>query len=299
VFLPTIICLLLALQWGGSTYAWSSGRIIALLVVFGVLTIVFIAIQLWQQENAMVPPRIMRQRTVASAAIFGSTLSASFFVVLYFTPIWFQAIKGASAVKSGIMNLPLILALVIVSILVGGLVTKIGYYTPFAIAGGCLTGIGAGLLSTWTVTTNHNHWIGYQVVFGLGVGLGLQQTLVAIQAVLAKEDVAIGTAIIMFSQTFGGAISISVAQNVFTNRLIHNVQAAAIAGLDVATILSTGATEIKNRVPEQYLGTVQIAYNGAVVNALYVAVALGAMSFFGAVFFEWKSVKGQKLEPAA
>jgi hypothetical protein len=53
VFMPAIVCLLLALQWGGSKYEWSDGRIIALFVLFGVLIIIFIGVQLWKQDYAV------------------------------------------------------------------------------------------------------------------------------------------------------------------------------------------------------------------------------------------------------
>ena len=68
IFLPMIVCLLLALQWGGSKYPWSNGRIIGLFVAFGVLALLWGGIQHWKQDNATVPPRLIRQRTVASAA---------------------------------------------------------------------------------------------------------------------------------------------------------------------------------------------------------------------------------------
>ena len=126
-FIPAIICLLLALQWGGTKYPWGSGRIIALFVLFGVLIMVFIGIQFWKQDSATVPPRIMKNRSVAAAAWFAFTLGSFFLLLVYFLPIWFQAVKGASAVKSGIMNLPMVLTLVLVSIISGVGVTVIGY----------------------------------------------------------------------------------------------------------------------------------------------------------------------------
>lgn len=298
VFLPMIVCLLLALQWGGSKYPWSNGRIIALLVIFAVLLIVFVGIQFWKQENATVPPRILKQRTVAAVAWFAAMIGAAFFTLVYFLPIWFQAIKGASAVKSGIMNLPLILSLVIMSMVVGGLITKIGWYTPFVIAGSVLLSIGSGLVTTFTTTTSHNHWIGYQIIFGFGMGMSMQQTLVAVQTVLPKADVPIGTAIAMFSQTLGGALFISVAQNVFTNSLLKNAK-EAVPGLDSRIVLGTGATELVNVIPPEFLEAVKQAYNGALVNTFYVAVATSVLSVLGAVFFEWKSVKGKKIEMTA
>ena len=84
LFIPAIVCLLLALQWGGSKYDWNNGRIIALFVLFAVLTIAFIGVQIWKQESATVPPRILKNRTVAAGAWFGAMLGASFFVLVYF-----------------------------------------------------------------------------------------------------------------------------------------------------------------------------------------------------------------------
>ncbi len=80
VFLPMVVCLLLALQWGGSQYAWSDGRIIALFVVFGLLAFVFAGIQFWKKDNATVPPRIIKQRNIWAGAWFAACIGASFFV---------------------------------------------------------------------------------------------------------------------------------------------------------------------------------------------------------------------------
>lgn len=127
VFMPCIICLLLALQWGGTAYPWSNWRIILLLVLFGVLIIIWGAIQFWKGDSATVPPRLLAKRSIAGASWFNFSLGSFFLVLIYYLPIWFQAVKGTSAVESGIRNLPLILGLVIVSILSGVGVTVIGY----------------------------------------------------------------------------------------------------------------------------------------------------------------------------
>jgi len=84
LFLPAVICLLLALQWGGSTYAWKSGRIIALLVIACLLIIGFLGIQWWKQEDATVPPRIFLNRNVWGSAWFAAMLGAAFFVLIFY-----------------------------------------------------------------------------------------------------------------------------------------------------------------------------------------------------------------------
>lgn len=296
-FLPGIVCLLLALQWGGSKYEWNSGRIIALFVVCGVLIIGFLTVQWWKQETATVPPRVFLNRNVWGGAVFISMVGASFFVLIYFIPIWFQAIKGVSATKSGIMNLPMVLAVVILSILAGGLSTAIGYYTPFIIAAAVLIPVGAGLITTFEVDTGSPKWIGYQFIFGAGIGCGIQQALIAVQTVLPAKDVPIGTAIIVFSQTLGGALFISVAQNVFTNQLIKNL-AITVPELASEIVLGVGATELR-RLDPRYLDGIIKAYNGALTDTFYVSVGTGAMAIVGAVFIEWKSMKGKKIEMAA
>ena len=97
LFIPCIVCLLLALQWGGSKYSWSNGKIIALFVIFGLLAISFGFVQVWQQENATVPPRVFKQRSILSGSWFSLCIGGSFFVMVYYVPIWFQAIKDTTA----------------------------------------------------------------------------------------------------------------------------------------------------------------------------------------------------------
>ena len=87
VFLPAIISLLLALQWGGSTYAWKDARIIVLFVLFGVLISFFIGIQIWQQDNATIPPRIISQRSMTFGSFYALCVGSSFFIFVYYVSI--------------------------------------------------------------------------------------------------------------------------------------------------------------------------------------------------------------------
>ncbi|MCJ1397095.1 hypothetical protein MMC11_000287 [Xylographa trunciseda] len=298
VFIPSIVCLLLALQWGGSTYAWASGRIIALFVVFGLLVISFIGIQLWKKENATVPPRIISQRSVAFGFLFAFSLGGAFFTIVYYIPIWFQAIQGVSAVESGIRNLPMILGVVVMSIVSGIGITTLGYFTPFIILSSILMAIGCGLLSTFRVDTGSAEWIGYQVIAGCGVGLGIQTPVIAIQTVLRLEDVPVGTSIILFSQTLGGAIFVSVAQNIFTNKLLSGV-IATVPTINPGLVLATGATSLQTAVPPKDLPAVLLAYNAALDQVFYISVAMATLSIVGALGMEWKSVKGKKVDAMA
>ncbi|KAI9878040.1 MAG: hypothetical protein M1830_002091 [Pleopsidium flavum] len=297
-FIPAVVCLLLALQWGGSTYPWSDGRIITLFVVFGICFLIFIGIQFWKPEIATVNPRLLAKRSVWAAGWFAFFVGSAFFLLLYYLPIWFQAVKGVSAFRSGIMNIPLVLSVVVASIVSGGLVTTFGYYTPFMIGSSIFMSIGAGLLTTFKPDTGHQMWIGYQVICGFGIGLGMQQPLIAVQTVLDISEVPTATALLIFLQTFGGAVFVSIGQNVFTNKLVSGIE-TLVPGLNPAIVVRTGATSIQSSIAPEYLPGVTLAYNNALTQAYTVAVAMACLTIIGSLAIEWKSVKGKKLEMAA
>ena len=84
IFVPAIVSLLLALQWGGSEYQWSSGRIVGLLVVFAVLMVAFVGVQIWKKEFATIPPRIIKQRSMALGMWFSIAMGAGLVLMDYF-----------------------------------------------------------------------------------------------------------------------------------------------------------------------------------------------------------------------
>ncbi|EHA25776.1 hypothetical protein ASPNIDRAFT_189760, partial [Aspergillus niger ATCC 1015] len=297
LFSASIICLLLAIEWGGAKWSWSNGRIVALFVIFGVTLIVFCIVQSRKKEMAMIPPRVAGNRNVWSCGLYSAMLGAAFYILVYYAnvcspqlPIWFQVIKGVSAVRSGIMNLPMLVSLIVLSIPSGALVSAMGYYTPTMIMGCILVLISAALMTTFTPDTGTVKWAGYQVIMGAGIGMGAQQTVLAMQASLPSEDVPVGTALMIFYQTLGGAVFLIVAQNLFQHELVKRLTGRNIPGVDASSVAAAGATEVRNLVPPKYLGESLEAYNGAVVKTFYISVALAAVAVLATFVPEWKSV---------
>jgi MFS family permease len=301
-FLPSIICLLLALQWGGTQYDWSSWRVILLLVFFAVLFSAFVAVQvITRHTTATIPSRIILQRSVIFCNFYTFFNGATFMTEVYYIPIWFQAIKGSSAVHSGIQSIPLILALVTLAMLCGALVQRFGYYTPFMWVGSIIMSIGAGMIFTWTVDSGHEEWIGYQVLLGIGIGMGMQQSNLAVQTVLKHRDVPTGSALVFFCHSLGGAIFSSVGQNVFLSKFTNQLHKFPPGVLDMRTLINTGATEIRDVVPPQYKDQVIEAYNYALMHGpMLVCIITGCLTFLGALGVELRSTKEQlKLKQAA
>jgi hypothetical protein len=108
--------LLMALQWGGLTYPWNSGRIIGLLVGGVVLVIIFGVWQWHKGDEAMIPPPILFQRSVFFACLTAMMSMGTMVMLGTWMPEWFQAIKGVSPVQSGVNLLPSMIAQVIASV---------------------------------------------------------------------------------------------------------------------------------------------------------------------------------------
>ncbi|KAJ7200971.1 hypothetical protein C8J57DRAFT_422073 [Mycena rebaudengoi] len=189
----------------------------------------------------------------------------------------------------------MILSLVLGSIFAGGITTATGYYTPFLYVSSVLLAVGAGLLATLKVDSGPARWIGYQIVYGLGYGFGMQQSMIAAQTVLQLADVPVGTSILMFTQTLGGSLFLSVGQNVFTNKLVSGL-VSKVSGLSPAVVLGAGATSIRGAVDARFLPDVLGVYNQALISAFYVSIAMAALSTIGSVAMEWKSIKGKDIQ---
>ena len=295
IFVGSVASLLLALQWGGTAYPWKDGRIIALFVVFGVTMPIFVWIQYRAGEDASMPLRIITQRTVALATIYATLIGGSLTSMVYYIPLWFQAIQGVSAIESGIRTIPMMLAMMLSALLAGAVVRKQGYYVPPMILAGILGPIGAGLMSTFWLNTSEGKWIGYQIIYGFGLGVGLQQTGLAIQAVLARRDVPIGGAFNFFGMGLGGAVFVSATDNIFTNHLATNL--AGIPSLPPNIASNAGATNLRTAIPPGELNAVLVAYNAALKDCWYVAVALVALLTPVALGMEWKDIRKKPSGP--
>jgi MFS family permease len=277
-----------------------------------VLLIAFVLIQVWKSEQAIVPPRIFLQRSIAGGSWVSCCVGAHQTVLsktgpfeikmiwradarslVYYLPIWFQATEGNSAVESGIHILPMVLSLVVASILSGFLTTRIGYYMPFLIFGICVTAIGAGLLTTLSINTLVGQWIGYQILYGYGLGSSSQAPNMAAQTVLPRNEVSIGVSLMLFAQTLFGAIFVSVGQNVLDNQLAKRL--AGISSITPQQIETAGATGIFNIILPQDHAAALEAYNDSLRVCFQVALILSCLSILGALGMEWRSVK--KISP--
>ncbi|KAH8897115.1 MFS transporter [Thozetella sp. PMI_491] len=296
-FVPCIVSLLLAMQWGGSKYPWKDWRIIALWVVFGILAVIFCAIQLWQKERATIPLHILRNKNILGSVWYGACISGALFIYSYYLPVWFQAVKGASATQSGLMNLPSILGMVIFSMVGGALATVLGMLGPLLVVSSILSAIAGGLLCTLRVNSMIWAWFGYQVLLAAGAGIGSQNVVLVAQVAVPDEDIAMATSIVGFMQTLSSAIFLTVGQNVFQNKLVKNL-ASNVPQANVTAIIDNGLATLSDNVPPHQLPAVLDAYNDALMRIFFVAFIVCVVSVAGPILMDRLSLKSSEKSTA-
>jgi hypothetical protein len=206
---------------------------------------------------------------------------SAYFIMLYFLPIYFQAIRGSSAIRSGVQTLPFIVAVIFAVTLSGGFVNKTGIYIPILIFGTMLTALSGGMLFYLEVESSQALWCGLQFLAGLGPGMSCMLPFIAASAALPVEDIALGSALVLFWQTFSGTIWVSVAQSVFQNKFKVNLE--KIPGVDPEAILSKGVSAFREFTPAAQLPAVLEAANHALQRNWIMVGVLGAVAFL-AVF---------------
>ncbi|KAH8125755.1 major facilitator superfamily domain-containing protein [Trichoderma asperelloides] len=300
LFIPAILMALLALQWGGSTYAWKSATIIGLFLGFGGLCVVFVLWQIYKGEEAMLPMTILLNRTVAFSSLTLAFAYGAIFSVVYYLPEWFQVVKGAGPIRSGVMNLPTFIPQIAAALLSGALAPKLGPLNPWVYIGCALMAIGIGLYGTFDLSTPSSHWIGYQILPGIGFGLMAQMPVVAVQASLPTSQSPLGVSTATFSQFFGSAIFLAISQAVFSNIFINKLT-VDIPGVDLQSLIASGSGAIRKLVPPDDLPVVLGAFNQALVGTFYLSAAASAAAVLISFGIPWINIKGKNLvmEPGA
>lgn len=288
------IMLFLALQFNGQHWAWGSPRIVGLLIGSGIVAIVFVFWQWRQGDKALLPPRIVLQRSVAASSVGAFFIYGTFLLHAYYLPIWFQAIKNDTAIMSGVSLIAYVIGNAVFSVIAGSLVSKVGYFAPPAIIGAAIGTVGCGLLSTLQVDSGPGQWVGYQVVTSAGLGMAVQQGVIAVQTVLPLDQIPIGIAAIISMQSLGGAVFVSVGNNILQNILDQASAAKALPGIDVKAVIAAGATQFRSIVPAGSLPALLVAYNHALQRVFITAIPLSGLAFVVALGLEWKSVRGKK-----
>ncbi|KAE8154017.1 major facilitator superfamily domain-containing protein [Aspergillus avenaceus] len=294
MFVPAIFMALMALQWGDSR-GWSSATIIGLFVGAGVLLLIFAAWEMWKEDEAMIPAVALR-RTVTISVLFAFCHMGMMTIQSYYLPQWFQGVKGVGALDSGVRMLPSVLAQIVGSVIAGAIAPRVRYYNPWFFVEPVLICIAAGLYTRFTPSTPTSHWIGFQVIYGLGIGPGMQMPSLAVQ--LALKDwpklVPIGVSLLLFAQYLGATVLQVIGGTIFNTYLRRGLTDAGLTAQQVSSLLEAGTSRIHQTAEEQFpdrLDSVLGALNHAITRTFFAPIVVGGVGFLLSFGVEWNKIE--------
>lgn len=281
------ITTIMPINFGGTTYSWNSGSIIALFIVAGVLWLAFAVQQslaLWTTPtDRMFPIQFLKNKEAILLFICAAASNSAVFVPIYYIPIYFQFSRGDGALDSAIRLLPLIFLLCTTILVNGKLMSRFGYYMPWYLVGGVFCLIANVFLSLIKPTTSPSYIYGFEALLGLGAGGAVQAGYAVIQTVVPSTDLGYAVSFIMIAQIGGIALGLACASAVFINGATDSLRVllpglsdselqSAISGTG-GKFLETLDEKIKAQVIEAIVDNMAKAFIIAYVAAAVLIVA--------------------------
>jgi EmrB/QacA subfamily drug resistance transporter len=274
-----VSALLLAMVWGGDTYAWSSPIIVGL-VAGSIATLVLFVVVEQRAEEPILPLTLFSGSVFAVSSVISFITGLAMFGSIIFLPLFLQVVLGVSATNSGLLLLPLVLGMLTGMIGSGRMISRTGRYRVYPIVGMALLAVGLFLLSTMGLGTQFPVACAYMAITGLGIGLTMQVLVLAVQNSVAPRHLGTATSAMQFFRSIGGTVGVTLFGALMTARLTANLTAAGAPGLAESTRgMSTTPAAIA-QLPPQVREVLQLALADAVTFVFIVAVPAVVVAFF-------------------
>ncbi|MFJ7152083.1 MDR family MFS transporter [Streptomyces sp. NPDC100445] len=269
----TISATVLAATWAGTTYAWGSWQIVTLGATAVLGLALFVRVERRAAEPVLPPAIFTGHRNFPLATVLLLAAGVVMFGAGLYLPLFQQTVQGASAADSGLLLLPLMVPVVIVSTLAGKVMSATGRYKIFPVLGAGLLTVGLGSLSTMGTDTSRFLTCAYMVVVGTGLGLTQQMAGTIAQNSVDMRDMGAAMSTVTLFRTVGGSLGVAVFGSLFTRAVRPDLPGAGTGGgAHAPAHLPTGARDAYlNAVAG---GTHQIFLTGAVLCAAAFVAAL-------------------------
>ncbi|MFI5765708.1 MDR family MFS transporter [Streptomyces sp. NPDC051563] len=268
----SITAIVLAATWAGSTYAWGSWQILSLGAAAIVSLALFIQVEKRVGEPLLPLSVFTGHRNYPLAMVLVLAAGVVMFGAGLYLPLFQQTVQGASATNSGLLMLPMMLPVVIVSTLAGKVMSATGKYKMFPVVGTLFLTAGLGLLATMDASTSSLLTGLYMILVGIGLGFTLQMAGTIAQDSVSLRDMGAAMSSVNLFRTLGGSLGVAVFGSLFTRAVQPALPAGADTGPDTLRNLPAGAKEAYLTAVTD--GTGRIFLTAAILCALAFIAAL-------------------------
>lgn len=268
-------------------WSWQSG----LMVGGGVLLLALLVLVESKVEQPIIPLKIISERTTALAILASVAVGVAMFGSSTFLGQYFQVARGATPTEAGLLTLPMIAGNLIGSVVSGQLISRTGKWKRYLVGGSVLLVAGLGLTGTVDHTTEL--WLTgvYTAVLGLGLGMVMQNLVLAVQNTVKATDIGTASASVAFFRSVGGAIGVSVLGAVLGSRVTQ----LANEGLAAANIPvqgdGAGASMDLVDLPEPIRDIMRAAYGDATAQVFLISAVIGVAALVAVLFIKEKPLR--------
>jgi EmrB/QacA subfamily drug resistance transporter len=220
---------LLTVAEQGRTWGWGSGRALLCYAVGVIGIVAFILAERAYKDEALLPLRLFRNRTVAVGSISSTIVGMAMFGGLLTVPLYLQIVKGSSPTVAGLQMIPFVVGIMAGSITAGQLIARTGRYRIFPIIGSVLMAAALGLFATIGADTPLWKTMLIMVLMGLGLGGNMQPMITAVQNAVSPREIGVATSSVTFFRSMGGTLGTAIFLSVLFNVLPSKISAAYAA----------------------------------------------------------------------
>ncbi|MFF5723445.1 MFS transporter [[Kitasatospora] papulosa] len=287
--------LLLWVTFAGDKYDWISWQTWTMLGGTAVLIALFLLIESKASEP-IIPLRLFRNRTITLASAASLFVGIGMFAGTVFFSQYFQLARDKSPTMSGVMTIPMIAGLFLSSTVSGQIITKTGRWKAWLVSGGFLLTAGLGLLGTIRYDTEYWHIAIFMFVMGLGIGMMMQNLVLATQNQVAPSDLGAASSVVTFFRSLGGAIGVSALGAVLGNRVTHYVKdGLADLGPEGAAFghggTGGGGIPDLDKLPVPFRTVMEVAYGHGVADVFLYAAPAALVAFVLTFFIKEVALK--------
>ncbi|MGI5243608.1 MDR family MFS transporter [Dactylosporangium sp. CA-139066] len=276
--------LLIWVSFVDSSFAWASWQT-AVMVGAG---LVLLAIAVWVEARAaepVVPLQIVRQRTTALSILASLAVGMAMFGGAVFLGQYFQIGRGYTPTEAGLLTIPLMAGVLVSSIVVGRLITRTGRIKPYIVAGTIVLVAGFAALSTIDHATSLVYVGGGMLLVGIGVGMSMQNLVLAVQNTVQLKDIGAASSTVAFFRSLGGTIGVSVLGAVLARRVTSNItDSLAAQGIQPPAGAANTSNLNLSALPEGFQHIVRAAYGDATGHIFLISAAIAVVGVVAALF---------------
>ncbi|MFC4616355.1 MFS transporter [Cellulomonas algicola] len=283
-----IALLLLWVTFAGDSFDWASWQTAAM--VGG--SIALLALAVWAESRAaepIIPLHLFKNRTLVLSVIASVAVGIALFGTSVFLSQYMQLARGKTPTESGLLTIPMVVGVFVASTLSGQIISRTGRYKGFMVAGATVLTAGLVLMGTIHYDTSFTLVALYMVILGTGVGMLMQNLVLAVQNTLDVREVGSGTSTVAFFRTLGGAIGVSALGAVLANRVGDLIVSGLKGiGIDASALGAGGTSTLPNlaTLPEPVRVVVERAFGDAIADLFLVAAPVALISLVAVLFLK-------------